>query len=278
MDNSQNNDQRQEQAPEMRIPTPQIPLWSRCWQTIGSTVMDTAVLKEPRGFMRCLEWLFAVIAFATCANFSTTSVYSIKCQTQTTTVTHPIAYPFKLDETAPILDNKPDECFKPEEVQQFPGDAKSDAEFFVFTGVIAWLGATACLVIYIFFSQKYLDENKKGPMIDFCFTVIVAVFWLSASAAWANGVISLKTAADSNDWLTTTETNACWQKSPGQFNNTKIVSCTSTSAGSWGGANASIMLGFLNFFLWTSNLWFIYKETAWFANRAQSGIPAQQMG
>ena len=25
-----------------------------------------------------------------------------------------------------------------------------------------------------------------------------------------------------------------------------------------------MLLGFLNFFLWTGNLWYLYKETAWF--------------
>lgn len=240
--------------------------------------MDTAVLKEPRGFIRCLEWLFAVIAFATCAHFSTKAVYAVECQGKgntTTLVEHVISYPFKLDETKAKLNQTPT-CFNPDDVEQFPGDAKSDAVFFVFTGVIAWLGATACLVIYIFFSQKYLDESKKGPMFDFCFTLIVAVFWLSASAAWANGVISLKTAADTEDWLTTTNVTVCFQKD-GHYTS-KIKSCTPISSGSWGGANASILLGFLNFFLWASNLWFIYKDTAWFANRAQSGIPAEQIG
>ena len=27
---------------------------------------------------------------------------------------------------------------------------------------------------------------------------------------------------------------------------------------------SAVLLGFLNFFLWTSNLWYLYKETAWF--------------
>ena len=35
------------------------------------------------------------------------------------------------------------------------------------------------------------------------------------------------------------------------------------------------MIGFLNFFLWTSDLWFLYKETVWFQNRGQ--IYNQQM-
>jgi hypothetical protein len=41
--------------------------------------MNTDVLREPRGAMRVLEWLFAIIAFAACANFSTTMKYDVKC-------------------------------------------------------------------------------------------------------------------------------------------------------------------------------------------------------
>lgn len=258
---SSHEQQRQEQAP------------------IGTTVMDTEVLKEPRGFIRCIEWLFAMIAFATCANFSTECAYEITCKEPslgTAKVTHQVYYPFKLDhieaEITPDKDWKA--CFNEKIANNHPGDFSSDAQFFVFTGVIAWLGATACLVIYVFFSQRYLDDDKKAPLIDFCFTVIVAVFWLSASAAWANGVVSLKNAT-SESWLLTSPMSPCKQ-TDGKFA-AGITACNHTSDGSFGGANASIMLGFLNFFLWTSNLWFIYKETKWFANQSQSSNPPQQM-
>ena len=55
-------------------------------------------------------------------------------------------------------------CFEEKKAHFQPGDFSSDAEFFVFTGVIAWLGASACLVIYVFFSPMYLDDSKKAPM------------------------------------------------------------------------------------------------------------------
>ena len=51
-------------------------------------------------------------------------------------------------------------------------------------------------------------------------TVIVAVFWLSASAAWANGVINLKYIADPNSWI---------------FRNTNLVKIYSNM---WGGAGS----------------------------------------
>lgn len=246
--------------------------------------MDTEVLKEPRGFIRCLEWLFALIAFATCANFSTSCGYEIKCTdwSKPIQVSHQINYPFRLDHlNASIVPSKDDterkitECFDIKKATHQPGDFKSDAQFFVFTGVIAWLGSTACLAYYVFFSQRYLDDDKKAPMIDFCFTVIVAVFWLSASAAWANGVVGLKSATD-NTWLYTSSLSPC-QKIGDEYVTKTIDSCVQTNRGSFGGANASVMLGFLNFFLWASNLWFIYKETKWFANRSQSSNPPQQM-
>jgi len=44
---------------------------------IGTRIMNTEVLKEPRGFIRCLQWLFAIVAFAACANFGTTMHYKV---------------------------------------------------------------------------------------------------------------------------------------------------------------------------------------------------------
>ena len=73
---------------------------------------------------------------------------------------------------------------------------------------------------------------------DFCFTVIVAVFWLSASAAWANGVVSLKNATGES-WLLTSELSPC--KKTGDVFSRGIQYCEHTSDGSFGGANASIV-------------------------------------
>jgi hypothetical protein len=34
------------------------------------------------------------------------------------------------------------------------------------------------------------------------------------------------------------------------------------------------LLGFLNFFLWTSDLWFVYKETMWWKMRTTTQTTA----
>lgn len=44
------------------------------------------------------------------------------------------------------------------------GDYSSSAEFFVTIGVFGFLYSTAALSIYVFFYEKY-KENNKGPLI-----------------------------------------------------------------------------------------------------------------
>lgn len=82
-------------------------------------------------------------------------------------------------------------------------------------------------------------------------TTVLAIFWLSGSAAWANGASGLKTVTDSGAIY-----KACGNRMP--------VSTTSFSR-----LNISLLFGFLNFFLWASDLWFLYKETYWFKDRNQ---------
>ena len=66
------------------------------FQPIGNTVMDTRVLKEPRGFMRCIEWLFAIIAFSLCCDFATYVEYTVDCKgAGSTHYKHSLSYPFK---------------------------------------------------------------------------------------------------------------------------------------------------------------------------------------
>jgi len=239
---------------------------------IGNAVMDTRVLKEPRGFMRCLEWLFAIIAFATCCDFASQVSYKVTCQNeaQSATITHPIYYPFQLDH----IPGKNGTCGT-NHIMQLSADVSTDAQFFVFTGVLTFLGSMASLVIYVFFSEMYLAEHKKGPMFDFYFTAIVAVFWLSASAAWANGVITMKSAVDPDIFLFGDTSSICHRES-GAFTTTAVKNCTVTDYSNFKKANVSIIVGFLNFFLWASNLWFLYKETTWFSGSGSQPQPQQQ--
>ena len=129
---------------------------------INNRQLDIEVLKEPRGFLRCLQWFFAMLAFATCCDFSTKVAFDILCKEPNTTTIHvqtTITYPFRfvcgqgfiyciyiifrIDHNAPIKMSSPCGIQFGEDVTNtditFPGNFSSDAQFFVFTGVVTWL-------------------------------------------------------------------------------------------------------------------------------------------
>ena len=57
------------------------------------------------------------------------------------------------------------------------GDFSSDAQFFVFTGVLSFLSTMAILVVYVFFSEMYSSETKKAPtMVSFTNLVMMSEF------------------------------------------------------------------------------------------------------
>lgn len=80
-------------------------------------------------------------------------------------------------------------------------------------------------------------------------TTVFAVLWLSSSAAWANSTSALKNVLDPS--IAVRLCNHCLANNSG-----------------FSGLHTSLLFGFLNFFLWASDLWFVYKETYWFQTRA----------
>merc|ERR1712029_423125 len=86
------------------------------------------------------------------------------------------------------------------------------------------------------------SEQKKAPMVDFCLTAILAVFWLAASAAWANGVINMKYAANPDNWIF--GSGSICEMNNENYINTDVDSCSVIERGSFQKANISIIIGF----------------------------------
>lgn len=214
------------------------------------------VLKEPRGFIRVLQFVFAIVGFATTTSFSGSFGFTVKCANSTleaASVSKDISYPFRLDHEK--LEMKA--CGN-DYLLRFIGDYSSDSQFFVTSGVLAMLYSLGVLAFYSLMDTLY-KADKRIPLMDFWITTGGAVFWLSASAAWASGLNSLKYAADPANIAPLQD--IC-----------KINECESYFAANFADLNISIIIGFLNFFLWTVNLWFLYKETSWFlANSPSAG-------
>ncbi|XP_022075714.1 synaptophysin-like [Acanthochromis polyacanthus] len=209
------------------------------------------VLKVPLGFIKVLEWFFAIFAFSTCGSYSGTFQMSVECKNRTESdlsIEVDFEYPFRLHQVyfdAPTCkDGSKKRVF-------LVGDYSSSAEFFVTIGVFAFLYSMAALSIYVFFFEKY-KENNKGPLIDLGVTGVFAFMWLVSSAAWAKGLSDVKTATDPDEVVTMIP--AC------NLEDT-ATRCREVRDPVMSGLNTSVAFGFINLVLWAGNLWFVFKET-----------------
>ncbi|XP_048714981.2 synaptoporin isoform X1 [Caretta caretta] len=217
---------------------------------LASTGTFRAV-KEPLAFLRALEWLFAIFAFATCGGYSGGLRLSVDCANKSESdlsIDIAFAYPFRLHQVnfdAPTCEGKRRETLS------LIGDFSSSAEFFVTIAVFAFLYSLAATVVYIFFQNKY-RENNRGPLIDFIVTVVFSFLWLVGSSAWAKGLSDVKVATDPDEVLLLM--SACKQQSN---------KCMPVRSPVMSSLNTSVVFGFLNFILWAGNIWFVFKETGW---------------
>ena len=78
---------------------------------------------------------------------------------------------------------------------------------------------------------------------DFCVTVVIAVFWLSASAAWANGLTGMKSVLG-GDWIFAKDTGSVCERTEAEdYAVAAVKSCKVVYDGSFGGANVSVVRG-----------------------------------
>ncbi|GCB69435.1 synaptophysin-like protein 1 [Scyliorhinus torazame] len=212
--------------------------------------LDLGPLKEPIGFIKILEWIFAIFGFATCGGFSGKTALSVKCKNTNDTLllNATFQYPFRLNQ---ILIVTKETCNQTVETH-LVGDFSSSAEFFVAIAVLAFLYCMAALVLYVGYLHIYRDGNR-GPMIDFVVTAIFAFLWLVSSSAWGKGLTDLK--YSTNPETIIKNANVC----------KGFAECSSAGVSGMGSLNVSVVFGFLNMILWCGNAWFVYKETSWHA-------------
>ncbi|MCL4136493.1 UNVERIFIED_CONTAM: hypothetical protein GTU68_044127 [Idotea baltica] len=217
---------------------------------------NVRVLKEPRGFIKVLQFLFTICSFATTTSFMSVLRLSVTCKDNTSDlVTIPISYSFKLYQMTVSA------CSGGESVV-FRQDFSSDSQFFVAVGVLAFLYTIVALFIYTVFEKVY-SSDARVPTADLAFHCIFAILFLAASSAWANSLSGLKSA-------TTIETIIAENPTFCSSN-----SCAISEEPDFSKLNISVILGFLNVFLFSSNLWFIYKETIFFVGKENADNPIE---
>ncbi|KAF7287708.1 synaptophysin-like protein 2 [Rhynchophorus ferrugineus] len=196
---------------------------------------NLSVFKEPRGVMRILHLVFSICAFATIVDYTGIVTFNFEDKH----VNFEYSYPFSV-----IFSENLTGCYI-----SISNDFSSDAKFFVATGVLSLLYSLFIIFVYAKMDEIY-KTNKNYPLYDFLITVFLAVLWISSSAAWANGLTGLKSATS--------------------YPILNPEKCCKVIASGYSTLNISVILGFLNFIIWAADLWFLYKETAWFQGAQSS--------
>ncbi|XP_051767551.1 synaptophysin-like protein 2a [Ctenopharyngodon idella] len=201
--------------------------------------LDLGPVKEPLGFIRILEWVFTICAFATTGGYVGSTMITINCPTKSDITAH-FGYPFRLQSQPYEIIH----CNGSTNKTYLQGDFSSSAEFFVSVGVLGFLYCTFTLILYLGYQHVYRESNR-GPTIDLIVTGIFAFLWLVCSSAWGKGLTDVKHATNPEKLIEHCLPDTCEAK----------------NFPAMGRLNASVLFGFLNLILWAGNCWFIYKET-----------------
>ncbi|KAG8508479.1 Synaptophysin-like protein 1 [Galemys pyrenaicus] len=167
---------------------------SRLGQRMSSFQLNLNPLKEPLGFIKVLEWIASIFAFATCGGFKGKTEFLVSCPpkvSENKTITATFAYPFRLNQVSFQATPPGNVCDVPWENQVLIGDFSSSAQFYVTFAVFVFLYCIAALLLYIGYTNLYRD-SRKFPMIDFVVTLVATFLWLVSTSAWAKALTDIK--------------------------------------------------------------------------------------
>ncbi|XP_076861656.1 synaptophysin-like protein 1 [Brachyhypopomus gauderio] len=220
--------------------------------------LNFSPIKEPLGFIKVVEWLTAVLAFASCGGYAGRNVFSLSCDSGVNqTLSAAFRYPFRLNQVV-LVEGNISLCNHTVSTTRLVGDFSSSVEFFVAVGVLAFLYCTAALIVYLGYMHVYQDSDF-GPMFDFVVTASFAFLWLVCSSAWARGLQMIKFATGTEGISATLQ--PCRSSS---------ATCRLTESSSMRTLDISVVFGFLNLIVWACNAWFVYKETRWHSRKLSS--------
>lgn len=236
------------------------------------------VMLEPRGFIKVIEFVLAIVAFGTTGGYNSKSTASFKCNDaveEAKTFEVAVSYPFNL-EGNPVDAWHCNENGTGYETVQITrdGDFSPTSQWFVFVGVMAFLICIASIVFYVAFETSIRAKNENLVTVgDLAITVIWTFLWLTAAASWAWGVNQVKMYGGAD---------AVLKKDPlAEECASGKGTCSHHTSPDYGPLNASVAFAFLSFIVWAGNVWFVYKETPYHDDQAtltpNEGAPSQEI-
>ncbi|XP_054442572.1 LOW QUALITY PROTEIN: synaptophysin-like protein 1 [Pteronotus mesoamericanus] len=242
---------------------------------MSSFQLNLSSLKEPLGFIKVLEKIAYIFAFATCggfegkteilARFLTIKILTIK---QSCFFGDPVMLDQASFQALPSVNAYGVEWKKHVLISDYSSSAQSCVNIcslYLLADVGRPCYRIAALLLCVGYVNLYWG-NQKPPMIDFVVTLVAIFLWLVSTSAWAKALTDIKIAVGCN---IVQELAPC---------NSQEVMCYFGSVTSMGSLYVSVIFGFLNMLLWGGNAWFVYKENSLHspsntASHNQRGIP-----
>uniref|UniRef100_A0ABI7WMS9 MARVEL domain-containing protein n=1 Tax=Felis catus TaxID=9685 RepID=A0ABI7WMS9_FELCA len=153
---------------------------------MSSFQLNLNLLKQLLSFIKVLEWIASIFAFATCGDFKGKTEIQVTCP--------------KVNENKTITAHSLFEAIPDANVCDvnwknyvLTGDCSSSAQFYVTFAVFVFLYCSAALLLYVGYMNLCRD-SRNLPMIGFIVTLVATFLWLVSTSAWAKALTDIKVA------------------------------------------------------------------------------------
>jgi hypothetical protein len=158
--------------------------------------LDLEVLKLPKGVLKIVQFVLALITFAALASFDSQVKFEKKCPSSPA-VHKSLAfeYPFVFWDYSVSLPLCEETVNVTQTRASFSGNnVSSSPRFFVFTGVVSFLYSALALACYLFVAELLQSKSQFGFKLDVVVHVVLTVLWFGVSCAL------IKAGSDIKNW------------------------------------------------------------------------------
>lgn len=214
--------------------------------------IDFDQLKLPLGFIRLIEAVFCLILFA--AFHGWRFDLNIRCPAANNSkIIFDHSYEFHLLD----IDQYNVQRCNNTSTFLFDRDFGAGIDMYAYLIPISLFITVGMLLFYLFSYGVYANDDRI-PLVDFVVTAVLAVFWMFSTLFFSVSAQRIEEATTAeNVNATMTRVNIC----------ADIMDCTWTSYAVYGTLTIASLAGVGLFILFTSNIWYIYKETPYFRAR-----------